>query len=46
MDGQDRVTGDGDLMDIGRTIIVAVTAVRCQDIFMPIVGTLNRKSAQ
>ena len=46
MDSRDRVTEDGDLMDNGRTIIVVVTAVRCQDIFMPIVGILDRKSAQ
>ena len=45
MDVQDKVTEGGNLMDLGM-IIVAVMAVRCQDIFRQIVGFPNRKSAQ
>ena len=43
MDVQGKVTENGNLMDLGM-IIVAVMAVRCQDIFMLIVGFPNRKS--
>ena len=45
MDVQGKVTEDRNLMDLG-IIIVAVMAVRCQDIFTLIVGYPNRKSAQ
>ena len=45
MDVQGKVKEDRNLMDLG-TIIVAVVAVRCQNIFMLIVGFPNRKSAQ
>ena len=45
MDVQGKVTEDRNLMDLG-TIIVAVMAVRCQDIFTLIVGFPNRKSAE
>ena len=45
MDVQGKVTEDGNLMDL-RMIIVAVMALRCQDIFTLIVGFPNRKSAQ
>ena len=44
MDVQGKVTENGNLMDL-EIIIVAVMAVRCQDIFMLIVGFPNRKLA-